>query len=147
MRTFMAKTAELKRKWYVIDAADKPLGRVATEVARLLRGKHKPEFTPHIDTGDFVIVINAEKVVLTGKKSEQKFYHRHTGFTGGLKSVSYGELLKKKPRDVMELAVKGMLPHTKLGDASFKKLKVYAGAQHPHAAQQPEPWLVGKEEK
>jgi large subunit ribosomal protein L13 len=140
MRTFMAKAADVERKWYVIDAQDKALGRVATEVARILRGKHKPIFTPHVDTGDFVIVLNAEKVLLTGNKAEQKFYYRHSGYPGGIKAVSYGELLKKKPQKVMELAVKGMLPHNKLGSATFKKLKVYAGNQHPHAAQKPENW-------
>jgi large subunit ribosomal protein L13 len=136
----MAKAADVERKWYVIDAQDKALGRVATEVARILRGKHKPIFTPHVDTGDFVIVLNAEKVLLTGNKAEQKFYYRHSGYPGGIKAVSYGELLKKKPQKVMELAVKGMLPHNKLGSATFKKLKVYAGNQHPHAAQKPENW-------
>jgi large subunit ribosomal protein L13 len=136
----MAKAADVERKWYVIDAQDKALGRVATEVARLLRGKHKPIFTPHVDTGDFVIVLNAEKILLTGNKAEQKFYYRHSGYPGGIKAVSYGELLKKKPQKVMELAVKGMLPHNKLGSAMFKKLKVYAGNQHPHAAQKPENW-------
>ncbi len=140
MRTFMAKAADVERKWYVIDAQDKALGRVATEVARLLRGKHKPIFTPHVDTGDFVIVLNTEKILLTGNKAEQKFYYRHSGYPGGIKAVSYGELLKKKPQKVMELAVKGMLPHNKLGSAMFKKLKVYAGNQHPHAAQKPENW-------
>ena len=147
MRTFMAKAADVERKWYVIDAQDKALGRVATEVARILRGKHKPIFTPHVDTGDFVIVLNAQKILLTGNKAEQKFYYRHSGYPGGIKAVSYGELLKKKPQKVMELAVKGMLPHNKLGSAMFKKLKVYAGNQHPHAAQKPENWeLRGKEE-
>ena len=140
MRTFMAKAADVERKWYVIDAQDKALGRVATEVARILRGKHKPIFTPHVDTGDFVIVLNAEKVLLTGNKAEQKFYYRHSGYPGGIKAVSYGELLKKKPQKVMELAVKGMLPHNKLGSAMFKKMKVYPGNQHPHAAQKPENW-------
>jgi large subunit ribosomal protein L13 len=140
MRTFMAKAADVERKWYVIDAQDKALGRVATEVARILRGKHKPIFTPHVDTGDFVIVLNAEKILLTGNKAEQKFYYRHSGYPGGIKAVSYGELLKKKPQKVMELAVKGMLPHNKLGSAMFKKMKVYAGNQHPHAAQKPENW-------
>jgi large subunit ribosomal protein L13 len=140
MRTFMAKATDVERKWYVVDAQDKALGRVASEVARLLRGKHKPLFTPHVDTGDFVIVLNAGKVLLTGDKARQKFYYRHSGYPGGLKAVSYGELLKKDPRKVMELAVKGMLPQTKLGRAMFKKMKVYAGSQHPHAAQMPETW-------
>ena len=140
MRTFMAKATDVERKWYVVDARDKALGRVASEVARILRGKHKPIFTPHIDAGDFVIVINAEQVLLTGKKAEQKFYYRHSGYPGGLKAISYGELLKKNPRKVLELAVKGMLPHNSLGRSMFKKLKVYQGSQHPHAAQMPEDW-------
>lgn len=143
MRTFMAKIADIKRNWYIIDAADKTLGRLATEVATLLRGKHKPEFTPHIDTGDFIIVINAEKVLLTGKKLKQKFYYRHSGYPGGLKAISCGDLMRKNPCKVIELAVKGMLPHNKLGRATFKKLKVYPGEEHPHAAQQPEILEVG----
>ncbi len=140
MRTFMAKATDVERKWYVVDAQNKALGRVASEIARILRGKHKPIFTPHVDTGDFVIVINAKKILLTGNKAEQKFYYRHSGYPGGIKGISYGELLKKDPRKVMELAVKGMLPHTKLGRAMFKKMKVYPGSQHPHAAQMPENW-------
>jgi len=136
----MAKATDVERKWYVVDAQDRALGRVASEVARLLRGKHKPLFTPHVDTGDFVIVLNAGKVLLTGDKARQKFYYRHSGYPGGLKAISSGELLKKDPRKVMELAVKGMLPQTKLGRAMFKKLKVYPGSQHPHAAQMPEQW-------
>jgi large subunit ribosomal protein L13 len=140
MRTFMAKATDVERKWYVVDAQNRALGRVATEVARLLRGKHKPIFTPHVDSGDFVIVINAGKVLLTGNKAQQKFYYRHSGYPGGLKAISYGELLQKNPRKVMELAVKGMLPHNTLGRAMFKKLKVYPGSQHPHAAQKPEQW-------
>ncbi len=143
MRTFMAKIADIKRNWYIIDAAGKPLGRLATEVATLLRGKHKPEFTPHIDTGDFVIVLNAEKVFLTGKKLKQKFYYRHSGYPGGIKAISCADLLRKNPCKVIELAVKGMLPHNKLGRATFKKLKVYSGEEHPHAAQQPEILEVG----
>lgn len=140
MRTFMAKATDVERKWYVVDAQNRALGRVASEVARLLRGKHKPIFTPHVDSGDYVIVLNAGKVLLTGNKASQKFYYRHSGYPGGLKAISYGELLKKNPRKVMELAVKGMLPQTKLGRAMFKKLKVYQGSQHPHAAQMPEQW-------
>ncbi len=140
MRTFMAKATDVERKWYVVDAQNRALGRVASEVARLLRGKHKPVFTPHVDSGDYVIVLNAGKVLLTGNKASQKFYYRHSGYPGGLKAISYGDLLKKNPRKVMELAVKGMLPQTKLGRAMFKKLKVYQGSQHPHAAQMPEQW-------
>ncbi|SFS84221.1 50S ribosomal protein L13 [Marininema halotolerans] len=138
--TFMAKPNEIDRKWYVVDAADKPLGRVATEVATLLRGKHKPQFTPHVDTGDFVIVINASQVHLTGKKPADKIYHRHTGYPGGLKSISAGDLREKKPQLMIELAVRGMLPKNKLGRAQLKKLKVYAGTEHPHQAQQPANW-------
>ncbi|MCL1874023.1 MAG: 50S ribosomal protein L13 [Clostridiales bacterium] len=136
----MAKPAEIQRVWYVLDAADKPLGRVATEAARLLRGKHKPIFTPHIDTGDHVIIINAGKALLTGNKLQQKKYYRHTGYPGGLKSVDYSKLMVEKPDFAMEKAVKGMLPHNRLGRASAKKLKVYAGPDHPHAAQLPQPW-------
>jgi len=136
----MAKPAEIQRVWYVLDAADKPLGRVATEAARLLRGKHKPVFTPHIDTGDHVIIINAGKALLTGNKLQQKKYYRHTGYPGGLKTVDYSKLMVEKPDFAMEKAVKGMLPHNRLGRASAKKLKVYAGPDHPHSAQQPQPW-------
>ncbi len=140
MRTYMAKAADVERKWYVVDAQNRALGRVASEVASILKGKHKPVFTPHVDSGDFVIVLNAGKVLLTGNKAQQKFYYRHSGYPGGLKAISYGELLQKNPRKVMELAVKGMLPQTKLGRAMFKKLKVYPGSRHPHAAQMPEKW-------
>lgn len=140
MSTFMAKSEDIKRKWFIIDAEGRPLGRLATEVARVLRGKHKPIFTPHVDTGDFVIVINAEKVVLTGKKLEQKQYVRHSGYPGGLKTMSYDRLLKEKPELAIEKAVKGMLPHNRLGRAQNKKLKVYSGNEHPHAAQMPEMW-------
>lgn len=140
MSTFMAKPGLIEKKWYIVDAEGKALGRVASEVARLLRGKHKPTFTPHVDTGDFVIVINAEKVVLTGKKLEQKQYVRHSGYPGGLKTMSYQKLLQEKPELAIEKAVKGMLPHNRLGRAQGRKLKVYAGAEHPHAAQQPEVW-------
>ncbi len=142
MSTFMAKADEIKRKWYIIDAADKPLGRLATEVAQLLRGKHKVIFTPHVDTGDHVIVINAEKVILTGKKPEQKIYARHSGYPGGLKTMTYAKLLKEKPELAIEKAVKGMLPHNRLGSVIFKKLKVYKGTEHPHQAQLPELWEV-----
>lgn len=142
MSTFMAKADDIKRKWYIIDATDKPLGRLATEVARLLRGKHKVIFTPHVDTGDHVIVINAEKVILTGKKPEQKIYARHSGYPGGLKTMTYDKLLKEKPELAIEKAVKGMLPHNRLGSAMKNKLKVYKGSEHPHQAQQPEVWEV-----
>ena len=138
--TFMPKAGQIERKWYVLDAAGKPLGRVATEVARILRGKHKPIFTPHVDTGDHVIVINAGKVVLTGNKAAQKFAYRHSGYPGGLKKVSYGTLIANKPERAVMLAVKGMLPHNRLGRAMLKKVRVYAGSEHPHQAPQPEVW-------
>ena len=140
MSTYMAKAQEVEHKWYVIDAANKPLGRVASEAARLLRGKHKPIFTPHVDTGDFVIVINAAEAILTGKKYEQKMYHHHSGYPGGLTSIPYSEMMSKRPVQAMEIAVKGMLPKNRLGRKMLKKLKVYAGAEHLHQAQKPEVW-------
>ncbi|MGE4284907.1 MAG: 50S ribosomal protein L13 [Clostridia bacterium] len=140
MSTFMANAGNVERKWYIIDAADKPLGRVATQVARILRGKHKPTFTPHVDTGDHVIVINAAKTVLTGRKLDQKTYKHHSGYVGGLKEVTYRELLAKKPELAVMIAVKGMLPHNSLGRASLKKLRVYRGAEHENQAQKPEVW-------
>ena len=133
----MAKVETVERKWYVIDAAGKPMGRVAVAAANILRGKHRPEFTPHVDCGEFVIIINAEKAVLTGKKLEQKYYRRHTGYIGGLKEVQYKTLMATKPELAMELAVKGMLPHNSIGAKSATRLKVFAGAEHKHAAQQP----------
>ena len=138
MSTYMAKPSEVQRSWYVIDAEGRPLGRVATEAARLLRGKHKPIFTPHIDTGDHVIIINAAKVVLTGHKLDQKIYYHHSGYPGGLKRTIYRRLMEKRPTFVMEKAVRGMLPKNRLGRAMFKKLKVYQGSEHPHASQKPE---------
>ena len=138
MSTYMAKVETVERKWYVIDAAGKPLGRVAVAAANILRGKHRPEFTPHVDCGEFVIIINAEKAVLTGKKLEQKYYRRHSGYIGGLKEVQYKTLMATKPELAMELAVKGMLPHNTIGAKSATRLKVYAGAEHAHAAQKPE---------
>ena len=140
--TYMAKPETVERKWYIVDAAGKRVGRLATEIATILRGKHKPEFTPHVDTGDFVIVINAEKVVFTGNKLEKKFYYRHSGYPGGLKAVKAADMLQRHPERVMEKAVRGMLPHNRLGDDQYRKLKVYAGSEHPHAAQKPEPWPV-----
>ena len=137
MSTFMAKKETLERKWYVIDAANKPLGKTAVAAANILRGKHRPEFTPHVDCGEFVIIINADKAVLTGKKLEQKYYRRHTGYIGGLKEVQYKTLMATKPELAMELAVKGMLPHNKIGDKSATRLKVFAGAAHNHEAQKP----------
>ncbi len=134
----MAKANEVERKWYVIDAEGKVLGRLASEIASVLRGKRKPIFTPHVDCGDFVIVINADKVVLTGDKLNQKIHAYHTGYPGGRKEIVYSEMIEKRPEKVIELAVKGMLPKSRLGRQMIKKLKVYAGAEHPHAAQSPE---------
>ena len=133
----MAKVETVERKWYVLDAAGKPMGRVAVAAANILRGKHRPEFTPHVDCGEFVIIINAEKAVLTGRKLEQKYYRRHTGYIGGLKEVQYKTLMATKPELAMELAVQGMLPHNSIGAKSATRLKVFAGAEHNHAAQKP----------
>jgi len=138
MKTYMAKAEEVKKKWYVVDAAGKPLGRLASVVASILRGKHKPIYTPHVDTGDYVIVINAEKAVLTGKKLDQKVYRRHSGWPGGLKETKYRQLMEKSPEKAVELAVKRMLPHNSLGRAMFRKLRVYRGPEHEHQAQKPE---------
>ena len=138
MKSYMAKANEVDRKWFVVDAEGKTLGRLATEVATILRGKHKPEYTPHVDTGDFVIVINAEKVELSGKKLDQKMYTYHTGHPGGLRQIPFRRMLAEKPEKVMYNAVKGMLPKTRLGRQMLKKLKVYTGAQHNHEAQKPE---------
>ncbi len=137
MKTFSAKADEIKRDWYVVDATDKVLGRLATEVATHLRGKHKPEYTPNVDTGDFVVVVNADKIRVTGNKRTDKMYHRHTGYIGGLKSANFEQMMEKSPEKLFELTVKGMLPKNPLGRAMFKKLKVYAGDDHPHEAQQP----------
>ena len=138
MNTYSAKPHEVDQKWLLVDAEGQTLGRMATAIATRLRGKHKPEYTPHIDTGDFVVVINADKVRVTGNKAKDKIYHSHSGFPGGLKSISFEKLLEKAPERVIKQAVKGMLPRNSLGRAMFKKLKVYAGAEHPHTAQQPE---------
>ncbi len=138
MKTISANPATVKRDWYVIDAEGKTLGRMAAEIATRLRGKHKPEYTPHIDTGDYIVVVNAEKVRVTGNKAKDKIYHRHTGYVGGIKSISFEKLIQKAPERTIETAVKGMLPKGPLGRAMFKKLKVYAGTEHPHAAQQPQ---------
>ncbi len=140
MSTYMAKAENVDRKWYVVDAAGKPLGRTATIVATLLRGKHKAEFTPNVDTGDYVIVINAEKAVLTGKKLEQKYYRRHSGWIGGLKETQYRTLMAERPELAMEVAVKGMLPKNSIGRKAATRLHVYAGAEHKHEAQQPTVW-------
>ena len=142
MSTFMAKKETVERKWYVIDAANKPLGRTAAAAATILRGKHRPEFTPHVDCGEFVIIVNADKAVLTGKKLDQKYYRRHSGYIGGLKEVQYRTLMATKPEMAMELAVKGMLPGNSIGRKSITRLHVYAGAEHKHAAQQPIPYEV-----
>lgn len=138
--TFMAKPADIQRKWYVIDGEGKALGRVAAEAARILRGKHTPMYTPHVDTGDHVIVINADKVILTGKKLDQKMYTRHSGYPGGLTEIPYRKMMDKRPELMVERAIKGMLPHNRLGDQQFKKLKVYAGSEHEQQAQKPEVW-------
>jgi large subunit ribosomal protein L13 len=142
MTTYMAKANEVEKKWYILDATDKALGRLASEAAKLLRGKHKPTFTPHIDTGDHVIVINAEKVILTGKKLEQKMTFRHSGYPGGVKQMNYKTLMQVNPEKAVELAVTGMLPHNKLGDKIAKKLKVYKGTEHGHEAQMPVIWEI-----
>lgn len=138
MKTYTPKADEIERTWYVVDAGAKPLGRIATEIAHVLRGKHKPSFTPHLDVGDHVIVINADKIVLTGRKMDQKNYYRHSGYIGGLKTINAKKLMEKKPEDIVRFAVKGMLPKNPLGRKIFKKLKVYKGDHHPHEAQQPE---------
>ncbi len=142
MSTFMAKKETVERKWYVIDAAGKPLGKTAVAAATILRGKHRPEFTPHVDCGEFVVIINASKAVLTGKKLEQKFYRHHSGYIGGLKEVNYKTLMATKPELAMQLAVKGMLPHNSIGRTAITRLKVYAGAEHNQQAQQPTPYEV-----
>ncbi|MBN3523716.1 50S ribosomal protein L13 [Paenibacillus apiarius] len=136
--TYMAKPAEVERKWYIIDAEGKTLGRLASEAAALIRGKHKPTFTPHVDTGDFVVIVNADKIVLTGKKLQNKMYYRHSLYPGGLKVTSAQEMLNKKPERMVELAVQGMLPKTRMGNKMKLRVKVYAGVEHPHQAQQPE---------
>ena len=142
MSTYMANPQNVERKWYVIDAANKPLGRVAAAAASILNGKNKPTYTPHVDCGDFVIIINCEKAVLTGKKLDQKFYRTHSGYIGGLKETSYRHLMSSKPEFAMELAVKGMLPHNSIGDKAITRLKVYAGSEHKQQAQQPVPYEV-----
>ena len=140
--TFSIKEKEIERKWYIIDAANKPLGRVATEAAKLLRGKHKPTYTPNIDTGDYVIILNCKDVILTGNKINQKVYRHHSGYIGGMKEVPAKVMLEKNPEKAMTLAIKGMLPHNSLGRAQLKKLRVYAGSEHENQAQKPEVWEV-----
>lgn len=142
MSTFMANKANIERKWYVLDAAGKPLGKTAAAAAVLLRGKHKPEYTPHADCGDFVIVVNADKAVLTGKKAEQKYYRTHSGYVGGLKETKYRILMQTKPELAMRLAVRGMMPRNIVTKDSLTRLKIYRGAEHPHTAQKPEAWTV-----
>ncbi|MCE5392999.1 MAG: 50S ribosomal protein L13 [Acidithiobacillus sp.] len=139
MKTYSAKSHEVQGDWFVIDASNQILGRLSSEIARRLRGKHKPEFTPHADMGDYIIVINADKVAVTGNKAKDKMYYRHTGYVGNLKSASFEKMMETHPERVIEIAVKGMLPKNPLGRAMYRKLKVYAGGQHPHAAQQPIP--------
>lgn len=141
--TYLAKPADIKRKWFVVDAQDKSLGRLSAQVAAILRGKHHPTFTPNVDTGDHVVIINADKVRLTGRKATQEMVYTHSMYPGGLKAVSMGELLAKHPVKLVERAVRGMLPHNRLGREMFKKLKVYAGPEHPHEAQSPEPLEIG----
>ncbi len=142
MRTYSAKPGEIQRDWYVVDADGQTLGRLATQIADTLRGKRKAAYTPHVDTGDFVVVVNAEKVTVTGKKAEQKVYYRHTGRPGGLKETSYEVMLERKPTEILRKAVKGMMPRTRLGRQQFRKLKIYAGPEHPHEAQNPQPYEV-----
>ncbi len=144
MRTYTPKAAEVEKRWHVIDATDVVLGRLASQAAILLRGKHKPTFAPHVDTGDFVVIVNADKVALTGSKREQKKAYRHSGYPGGLRAVSYTELLEKNPERAVEKAIRGMLPKNTLGRAQLSKLKVYRGPEHPHQAQQPQPYEISQ---
>ncbi len=142
MSTYMPKAGDITRKWYLLDAADKPLGRTAALAAHILRGKHKPTFTPHADCGDHVIIVNAEKAVLTGRKAQQKYYRHHTGWIGGLREIRYDDLMKKKPEQAMMLAVKGMMPATTVGRKSMTRCRIYRGAQHKNEAQKPEAWAL-----
>ncbi len=142
MKTYVVKEQDIKKKWYLVDAKEKVVGRIATQIAARLRGKHKPIFTPYMDTGDFVVVVNAEKVAFTGKKWDSKAYYRHSGYMGGLKKTTAKELLEKKPEDILRFAVKRMLPKNSLGRSQLKKLKIYAGPNHPHEAQQPVRWEI-----
>ena len=138
MKSYMARPHEVERKWYVVDAEGKHLGRVASEIARVLRGKNKPQYTPHVDVGDFVVVVNADRVAVTGKKAEQRVYRRHSGFPGGMKETSYEQMLARKPTEILRKAVYGMMPKTRLARNQFKKLRIYAGSEHPHSAQDPQ---------
>jgi large subunit ribosomal protein L13 len=142
MKSYMARPLEVERKWYVVDAEGQTLGRLATEIATMLRGKNKPQYTPHVDTGDFVVVVNAEKVVVTGRKAEQKVYRRHSGYPGGLKVTSYEQMMERRPTEILRRAVKGMMPKNRLARQQLRKLKIYAGPEHPHAAQNPQPYEV-----
>ena len=142
MKSYMARPLEVERRWYVVDAEGQTLGRLATEIARILRGKNKPQYTPHVDTGDFVVVVNAEKVVVTGKKAEQKVYRRHSGYPGGLKETSYEQMMERRPTEILRRAVKGMMPKNRLARQQLRKLKIYAGPEHPHAAQNPQQYEV-----
>ena len=138
MKSYMARPLEVERKWYVVDAEGKHLGRLATEIVRVLRGKNKPQYTPHVDVGDFVVVVNADRVAVTGRKAEQRVYRRHSGYPGGMKETSYQQMLARKPTEVLRKAVYGMMPKTRLARKQFKKLKIYAGPEHPHSAQDPQ---------
>lgn len=142
MKTYMARPGTVDRKWYVVDAEGQTLGRLASEIAKILRGKNKPAYTPHVDTGDFVVVVNAEKIQVSGRKAEQRLFRRHTGYPGGLREVSYEQMLARKPDEILRKAVYGMMPRTRLARKQFKKLKIYAGPEHPHEAQSPEPYEV-----
>jgi large subunit ribosomal protein L13 len=138
MKSYMARPLEVERKWYIVDAEGKRLGRLATEIVRVLRGKNKPQYTPHVDVGDFVVVVNADRVAVTGRKAEQRVYRRHSGYPGGMKETSYEQMLARKPTEVLRKAVYGMMPKTRLARKQFKKLKIYAGPEHPHSAQDPQ---------
>ena len=138
MKSYMARPLQVERKWYVVDAEGKHLGRLATEIVRVLRGKNKPQYTPHVDVGDFVVVVNADRVAVTGRKSEQRVYRRHSGYPGGMKETSYEQMLARKPTEILRKAVYGMMPKTRLARKQFKKLKIYAGPEHPHSAQDPQ---------
>ena len=142
MKSYMARPLQVERKWYVVDAEGKTLGRLATEISRILRGKNKAQYTPHVDTGDFVVVVNAERVSVSGKKADQKLYRRHTGYPGGLRETSYEQMMDRKPTEILRKAVYGMMPKTRLARQQFKKLKIYAGSEHPHEAQRPERYEV-----
>ncbi len=142
MKSYMARPLEVERNWYLIDAEGQTLGRLATEIARVLRGKNKAQYTPHVDTGDFVVVVNADRVAVTGRKAEQKVYRRYSGYPGGLKETSYEQMMARKPTEILRKAVYGMMPKTRLARQQFKKLKIYAGPEHPHTAQNPQPYEV-----